>query len=267
MKALLLLMAMNIIRERPIQFNEFINDLKLTAKQSTTIQQDIVKTYKGVFFGPSDGSNDIDIGDLRIYFDHSQQNMDIKRYKNGWYFKNVMVNFQDQTAHIEGISKVPGGLTAAQSMAFTNALLTELNVKQATLLDNKNVPYSGCNNALRQIPEIILLAFQGETTGAYEQFGYENSHQRHTAFYMQDLCNYVLPEKLELRDGSTLEFEGNQKLGAVMMDYWENDKCTFSKIYDALRKNGIFLDLLPVNSLERTKIFKENKKAPPMDLF
>ena len=84
---------------------------------------------------------------------------------------------------------------------------------------------------------------------------------------MKQIYDYILPQHLKLSDGTSIEFQGDHKLGEVMNYYWENDKCIFSKIYFRLISDGFFRKLDDVAGGYKTKIYMENVDEPPMNLF
>ena len=83
---------------------------------------------------------------------------------------------------------------------------------------------------------------------------------------MREIHDSYQPIYVTLKDGTRI-FLGNEKLGDQIMYYWENDKCTFSKIYKQLIWRGVFHDLQRIGAGVKTKEFKQNFEIPKSDPF
>ena len=122
----------------------------------------------------------------------------------------------------------------------------------------------------KSIELMELCAIQGKTQGWYESHGYKNefNDELETARIMREIHDLPLCGKYKFED-VILEFETEQKLGEIMLGYWQTDKCMFSKMYHALKDKGIFNELELEAGLPdlKVKIFDENINKPPVNIF
>ena len=156
------------------------------------------------------------------------------------------------------IHKIPNRLSGTQLMILTNAILSALHCKTATLIDKSRIVYVGCNGKEEQIYLIELFTYQGKEHSWYQQFGYVNrNNEQEIATMMRNIHNRILHGIVKFGK-MTMEFKKEQKLGDMMMDYWQKDKCTFSKIHNSPSIQGVFHQLRVINGLSepKTKTFE-----------
>ena len=126
----------------------------------------------------------------------------------------------------------------------------------AYLYDLASMEYIGCDNNEQHIRLINLFAIQGKTQGWYESWEYKNRNdQQLIAKAMKEIHDYTLT--------------GNQILGNVLSDYWENDKCKFSKLYQMFKDEMLFERLydLAGPQLPKIKRFECNINLPGTNMF
>ena len=74
-----------------------------------------------------------------------------------------------------------------------------------------------------------------------------------------------MPKRIYFEDRGSMIFTIGE-IGEIMYWYWENDKCTFSKLYKALLDMGIFSELHYRYRLAK-RTFLENKFIPSKNIF
>ena len=162
--------------------------------------------------------------------------------------------------------KIPDGLSGSQLMIFVNTLLPKLGIKTAIIWDTADNQYIGCEGQMETIPFIELNAIRGKTEGWCERFHFFLEDKEGCAESMREVYDTKLVTMVEFGQ-SSLEIEEHRKLGVVMQNYWENDKCQFSKIYHSLEEAGFFRDLgFKCNGI-KTKVFSETENIHPKNLF
>ena len=234
-----------IIHDERITFEKFVEDIKITAFESPPTPKTF-KIYKRV-----SGPDGIDIDDVVIEFDPSTSTLGIAQYKDGKMYLNIKINCIEESAFIRWILAVPG-LGASPLMIFTNALLLNLYIKQATMYDGTNAYYEGCDGNTEHLSSIVLYALHGKTQGWSEHFGYKKSNDEEISTLMKNLHDQIVPIL-------------NQKLGDILNHYWQTDKCEFSKIYQGMDK--IFEKLEKQSNGYKMKQFTENRNAPHINIF
>ena len=145
----LLVLAIAFTRHEPIRFDQFINDISITARKSSISKQNIFKTYKRVF-GPIEEMNGMDIGELIVEFDWTQHVIDITKYMDGKRYLRLELTYPRQSAEIQTLERIPDGMSGTQLMTFTNSLLSNLRIRTAVLIDGSRIFYEGCDGKKRK---------------------------------------------------------------------------------------------------------------------
>ena len=178
------------------------------------------------------------------------------------------LNYRRQSADIRLMEKIPNVMSGTQIMIITDLFLSKLHISHATMFDDACIDYEGCLGKEEHIALIDLFAIQGKTQGFFERFKYykysSKQYSERLSKEMIKVHNHEMPATMTFQ-GVTFTFGGHKKLGDVLSDYWDKDKCTFSKIYGEFREKGLFEQLMYLSG-GKEKVYPENANRK-VDIF
>ena len=247
--------------DRPRNLDLLVMEIRFTARNSQIMKRIIHMTYSKVF-GPDY------IGLLIIEFHPYTSTVHITKPSVGYQCLEIKIYCGQQIAYIEEVNDIPNLLSTAQLMTFADALLYRLQIRKASINDHSTLDYEGCNGEKEKISLFDLYAVLGGTMGFYEQWGYLRlPYQLEISHLMRSVYGLTLPAAIKLGDGTEMTFEQRQKLGEIMPFYWGNNKCTFSKLYKALKSQNVFAELNTKANGVKTKVFGNNMLLPHVNIF
>ena len=163
-------------------------------------------------------------------------------------------------------------MSLKQLMIFSNAVLERLWIKRASLKDNLYYKYVGCDDEEESISLIEIYAIFGKTQGFYESFGFMRpfGYRRQESMTLENMMKRIhdtmIRATINLGDGSILDLsDKDYKMCELMVYYWERDQCQFSKLYKALKAQGMFRIIEEAekhSNQHREKIFVVNANKP-----